>query len=425
MKKILLVLISFILVNPAVWAAYREPENLDREYELDLITQSYPRNWDKYWRGRDQAWRISGGSVNVRDLLLRQEVKFKLLLSSRWNLGGNLNFYQTIPSSEISCFTFDRPDAFDQTNYKNVFAFEYKLQGKSFLSIMGAPALEKKRIDAGVGWRLAQDQLNYLSLRYWWLNFDNNHAFSKEKEFDDKEEIYSRNPREIDLSLGVKQLNFYGYLEFTVTTKARQEFIFYNDPAAFYRAATGSIYFNSLCEYQFNQTLLLGAEIFRETGHRDQEFLVEQDNFDSYFSKYFVSPYATFQLDQSNALTLELRWQQKRFVQNFPQQETANFKYHKREIFPLITYARKLNNSWDLELGYLREAAKVRRVYPNQPTLDNFKDSLIDDRLKIAFIYKVGEKLFLKALTGVELDSRDQGKFPYLDKGAVQLISNF
>lgn len=426
MKKILLLLI-FIGWNAWGEAAYLEPERKNREYELDLLTQRFPRAWEKLWQASDNAVRVSGGSVNVRDLLFTNQIKFKAPLASRLNLKADINFYQTINGTAITRNGFDRIDTFDQSVYKNIFEFEYLLTNSLSGSLLGAPAFEKQRTDLGLGLTWSREKLTYVKINYWWLNFDNNYAYSKEKEFDDREELYNKNPREIQVSAGYDNKVIYTYLEVVLTPAAIKEYSFYDSPDNWYRQERRSDYYKQVLEYKINLWLNLGLELFRETGKQDQEFIISRqaENYHSYYSKYYVSPYLEYAISRASLVSLELRYQWKYFVQDFPQAQEHNFYYHKKEIFPVLSYQHQLGKFWEMELVYLRETAKASRIYPATPELDNYKDTLVDDRFKIGFSYKIGASLELKCMTGVELDHRDQGRFPYLDKGAVQFMATF
>ncbi len=426
MKKLLL-LIFFMSWSALSEAAYIEPERKNREYELDLLTQRFPRAWDKLWQASDNAMIISGGSVNVRDLLFVNQLKFKVPLGARLNLRGTLNFYQTISGTEIARYGFDRVDTFDPAPYKNIFEFEYFFTDSITGSLLGVPAFEKQQADLGLGLKWVKNQLNYIKINYWWLNFDNNYAYSKEKEFDDKEEIYNKNPREIQLSSSYDNKVLYTCLELALTPAAIKEFSYYHSPDNWNRQETRSDYFKYIIEYKITEVVSMGIESFRETGKQSQEFVSarQSESYHSYYSKYYLSPYLEYMIDQNNLVSLELRYQRKYFVQDFPQGQINNYCYRKKETFPVVNYQRRIGKYWSLELAYLREAAKVSRTYPATPELDNYKDTLVDDRLKIGFSYKINNRLELKGMTGVELDYRDQGRFPYLDKGSMQFITTF
>lgn len=426
MKKVLL-FIFFMSWSALSEAAYIEPERKNREYELDLLTQRFPRFWDKLWQASDNAMRISGGSVNVRDLLFTNQLKLKIPLSARLNLRGKVNFYQTISGTEITRYSFDRIDTFDQAAYKSTFEFEYILSDSLTGSLLGAPAFEKQRADLGLGLKWGRDNLNYVKIDYWRLDFDNNYAYSKEKEFDEKEEHYDQNPREIQISSSYDNKVVYTCLELVLTPAVTKEFYFYNSPGNWYRQETRGDYCKQIIEYKINEVINVGIESFRETGKQCQEFVSyrQAENYHSYYSKYYVSPYLEYMIDQKRLVSLELRYQRKYFVQDFPNRQINNYYYRKKEIFPVVNYQYRLGKYWELELAYLREAAKVSRLYPATPELNSYKDTLVDDRFKIGFSYKINTRLELKGMTGVELDYRDQGRFPYLDKGAIQFITTF
>ncbi|MDD5491551.1 MAG: hypothetical protein PHV60_02585 [bacterium] len=425
--KITLTFIFFMGWIALSEAAYLEPERKNREYELDLLTQRFPRSWEKLWQASDNAIRVSGGSVNVRDLLFTNQVKFKAPLTARLNLKGDINFYQTINGTAITRNGFDRIDTFDQSACKNIFEFEYLLTDSLSGSLLGVPAFEKQRTDLGLGLTWSRKKLTYVKINYWWLNFDNNYAYSKEKEFDDREERYNKNPREIQISASYDNKGIYTYLELVLTPTAIKEYSFYSSPDNWYRQETRSDYYKQGLEYKVNLWLILGLELFRETGKQGQEFIVSRqvDNYHNYYSKYYISPYLEYTVGQTSLVSLELRYQRKYFVQDFPQAQGYNFHYHKKEMLPVLSYQCQFGKFWEMELAYLREAAEVSRVYPATPELNNYKDTLVDDRFKIGFSYKISARLELKGMTGIELDHRDQGRFPYLDKGAVQFMTTF
>ena len=59
---------------------YRNPNNFDGEYALDLFSNELPADWRDRFRGSDNGIQVSGGSLNSRHLVLSDEIKLRLSL---------------------------------------------------------------------------------------------------------------------------------------------------------------------------------------------------------------------------------------------------------------------------------------------------------------------------------------------------------
>lgn len=60
-----------------------EPENDNREYVLDAVTNDYNRQWREVWAGGDNRFRMRLGSNNVTQWMLEEEFKFSASLVDR------------------------------------------------------------------------------------------------------------------------------------------------------------------------------------------------------------------------------------------------------------------------------------------------------------------------------------------------------
>lgn len=117
-----------------------DPEPLfDSEYFADLLSFSFPEEWNDLWKGSTIAYRVNAASLDCCDLLLHQELKF------RYRLMEGFNFK----------FRLLQRDDKDFQELHHFLEFE-KILGKGFwVEMFGEPSFRKEDADIGLGlsWR--------------------------------------------------------------------------------------------------------------------------------------------------------------------------------------------------------------------------------------------------------------------------------
>ncbi|MGQ0644441.1 MAG: hypothetical protein ACT4O3_03000, partial [Elusimicrobiota bacterium] len=104
---------------------FADLHDLDAEYELDRLMNRFP--WE--WRGRFWAaptgFRITGGSLNIRHLYIRQEAKIRFPLTH---------------DKFAFRFRYEKKQGLERDDVKAELEFETRPWPGWFLSLVGEPA---------------------------------------------------------------------------------------------------------------------------------------------------------------------------------------------------------------------------------------------------------------------------------------------
>lgn len=141
---------------------FRNPNNFDGEYALDLLSNELPPDWRASYRRADSGVQIGGGSLNIRHIVLAEDIKFHMPLS-----GDRLAFR----------FRRERRAGLERDDVWNLLEFEGRVAGPWHLSLLGNPSFHKSdaTIGAATAWRAGPGR--YARFSYLWPRFDTNYAF--------------------------------------------------------------------------------------------------------------------------------------------------------------------------------------------------------------------------------------------------------
>jgi hypothetical protein len=132
-------IIAFLVVLPVVGVRAgeptREPENDNREYLLDLVTNAWDRTWREAWDEGDNRFRFRLGSNNVRQWFLEEELKFATELSNRLRFRFHHGRLLRTSTESLSHDTFE---------------LEFHVKGTSYLSFFVRPTFHKSENAVGL-----------------------------------------------------------------------------------------------------------------------------------------------------------------------------------------------------------------------------------------------------------------------------------
>lgn len=192
MKKFIFLLftITFILSYQILLKA-KTIEDLDPEYSIGELQQSFPLIWERHWDETVTGFRIRGASFDLHTLHILQHWK------------GQFPFNNYI----LFCLNYFT-DA-DEKNqfYAREFELKLKTNGKHYISIFGYPDYDKKQSDVGIRLSYEENPLDFVKFSILWENAPNNYTFKGRDQ--DSMRIYSRLPviLSLDISIIKKQNN--------------------------------------------------------------------------------------------------------------------------------------------------------------------------------------------------------------------------
>lgn len=164
--------------------SFRNVYKLDAEYELDRFMGDFDWKARDDFAGSPTAYRATGGSLNIRHLYVRQDLKarFPLLQDRLWFRFG-----------------YERLEGLERDETRVPLEFEYSPFRKWFFSFIGEPAFHKSDTSAGAAARWGGAEGRSIKFTYLWPGFDANYAFRNTSVNEGFQEFYRRYPQEARL----------------------------------------------------------------------------------------------------------------------------------------------------------------------------------------------------------------------------------
>ncbi|OQX54489.1 MAG: hypothetical protein B5M53_05810 [Candidatus Cloacimonas sp. 4484_209] len=192
MKKFIFLLFTIIFIlSYQILLKAKTIEDLDPEYSIGELQQSFPLIWERQWDETVTGFRIRGASFDLHTLHILQHWK------------GQFPFNNYI----LFCLNYFT-DA-DEKNqfYAREFELKLKTNGKHYISIFGYPNYDKKQSDVGIRLSYEENPLDFVKFSILWENAPNNYTFKGRDQ--DSMRIYSRIPvmLSLDISIIKKQNN--------------------------------------------------------------------------------------------------------------------------------------------------------------------------------------------------------------------------
>jgi hypothetical protein len=163
---------------------YRNAFKLDAEYEMDRFMGDLPWDWRDRFAAAPTGFQVTGGSLNIRHIVLDQRLKVRFPFSERWAFR----------------FRHDRRLGLERQDVETQVEFEYGPRRNLFFSLIGEPTFHKSDALAGFAARWGLEEGRSVKFAYLWPGFDANYAFENQSVNEGYEEFYRRAPQEARLS---------------------------------------------------------------------------------------------------------------------------------------------------------------------------------------------------------------------------------
>jgi hypothetical protein len=152
---------------------------------MDRFMGDLPWDWRDRFRSTASGFFITGGSLNIRHLYIRQDMKVRFpLVENRFWLR----------------FRYSRHQGLERDDEEPSLEFEAKPWDRWYVSLVGQPAFHKAESDAGVAVRFGDEEGRSLRATYLWPNFDANYAYHNRSVNEGFERFYNRFPQEARLA---------------------------------------------------------------------------------------------------------------------------------------------------------------------------------------------------------------------------------
>ena len=377
-----------------------EPEKFDSEYYLDMLTMHQDRGWRALSDSRDNLFKLDFGSLNVEQWVLMQSLKFSAPLS------GNLRFRYWL--DEIRSLG---PEGIK----RNELEIEWNSAGNFFVSFYLQPAFWKRNNDIGIGIQTRKAVDIYWKLIFRIRDFANNFAYRHGDNIEEEENIYTTQPLEIELEAVDRSGGPFLYgISAQLSNRWEKEFRFIYSPEDNYisegykRVLKFWIEADLWSRYIF--CLDAGyAEYFsrvdnREEKHTLAELLPQLWWYPGGTGKGKEDPWRL--REGSAAFSAGIQLRRERWEKKGAQQGS----FDKDEYLPFLL-ARYSPASWYmLEAGYLADSYESSRTGAGAGS-----DLRWENRLKLMWEIRMGERGFLRIIETIDLDSDDWGQFSVHD----------
>jgi len=181
----LLLTIGLSAAAGAETAGFRNVYRLDAEYELDRFMGDFPWEWrDPFWDAAN-AFRITGGSLNIRHFYIRQNLK------ARFPLAEDRAWFR---------FSYDKHLGLERDDAGAQLELEGRPAGDFYLSLVGEPTFHKADTDIGAALRWGPSEGRGVKFIYLWQDFDANYAYHNKSTSEGEETYYRRFPQEARLA---------------------------------------------------------------------------------------------------------------------------------------------------------------------------------------------------------------------------------
>lgn len=470
-RVVLCILAGAFLAAPGgafAGTAPREPEDDNREYLLDIVTNEYGRRWREVWDEGDNRFRFRLGSNKVAQWFLEEELKLAVGLADRVRFRFHHARLLRYTTEEIGW---------------DVLEFEGRIRGAFYLSLYARPTFDKREQSLGLIAQHRRAVNRYVAVSVERPGFMRNY-FERHREasdsllnvFTDKPVRFALDARERILpQLWVRASGEYissfemgeevnatgvvtpmekadaraltGWVEYVARPSARTgDQTAFGIAAAYQRssksrdAGCGCLSWDAVgCCRRWGDGASAapggparrdGAMSAVPYGHFGQD-LYERTDDDTVRAwrdrRVHVSPYAWVPLNDRVALDAVLRYEKREIGVRNRLGET--FDTTNEYVVPRIgvSYAMGTRRQYLLEGGFVSEFRNrtVERSGGTPPRAKLREESIDDHRLYVAFEYVFGESNMIRVVEGFELDARDRGQFGIHDHGFFQLIVGF
>lgn len=382
-----------------------EPERLDSEYYLDMLTFRPDRFWRSLWLERDNAYTLRFGSLNVEQWALVQSLKFAAPVSGRVRIRYHLEMHELLDERSA-----------DRSELET----EVRIEDDYYVSALLAPAFWKRENDIGLRLqrRTAIDRFALIDLRV--IDAANDFAYTHGEDIEGEERIYSSQPFEIGIE-AVEQIapGLRFGLEASAVTLWRRDNSFEDDPSRDYSDAGRSRELELWTEYDpaerwsFDLDLRVAEYIYERSGPAT---FTERHRVRSFLPRVWYLSGSRPQGRPRWILSAGIQVRRERWSREGD--EAGSFR--KDELLPLLTGELALSPSHSVSAGYLADFYDAVRTGAGAGS-----DDRSENRIRLAWIYRVGGRGRLEVVETLDLDSEDHGQFSIHDHFFVMLLLGF
>ncbi|MFH1282832.1 MAG: hypothetical protein ABII27_04130 [bacterium] len=386
----------------------------DSEYELDIFQNYFHPDWVFDWETAENAFRTTGGSLNMRHIYHLQEAKF------RFPLVENKLWFRYRHDLEESLVFNSSEDAIE---------LEYLPFANILTSVMMEPHFHKGDIDIGYAVAYGVEEGNRIRLEYHLIDYDKNYAFHDKSVNEGFEEYLNKGPREFKVKIN----NIKDMLKFSFNAR-------YQTPGELRHIELGSTqeeYIEEFQNWKLGSELLVDSRAvspglrvdmegnYKDTAHKPAPMGADYEIKDK---RYLVRPYFIInrqgKVEYFTGCSLINLYGEKIFHLDHSMDEY----YSTKEISPFVFccyYPFRGSNKhfFDpaIEFGYMHdsifEERKLGAVFFNNTQREN--------RIRLAVEFVFSEHMRMKIISGWEVDGEDFDKFSIFDGGYFQFQGVF
>lgn len=154
--------------------------DFNAEYALDRLSNAWDPDERADFRSVGTGLRVTGGSLNIRHLQVREDLKLRVPFGDRWT----------------ARFRRERDLGLSGREERSLLDIEHRFAGPWTLGVVGAPAFHKAEASLGfsTAWRRREDR--FVRAAVLWPGFDTNYAYKNTSVTEDHRRAYRTFPRE-------------------------------------------------------------------------------------------------------------------------------------------------------------------------------------------------------------------------------------
>jgi hypothetical protein len=379
-----------------------EPERYDSEYYLDMLTMRYDRHWRDAWYGSDNVYTLRFGSLNVEQWRIDERLKLAVGLSERFRFR----------------FWMDAQQGLDETWLRRgELELEGRIEGAYFASFYLSPSFWKRENDIGLGVQRRTEVDRFVRLIARVLDFANDFAYERGENIEGEENLYTRQPFEIELEARQEMGESFRFgVHGSMTNRWEMEYHYLEDQAedrteSGYRR-DGRVW----VEYDITPSVIAAFEA------RGAEFSSEVSNGESASEMHRIReflPHVWWYPSEGSGIAfhtgLELR--RERWS---GEGDERHGDFSKEELLPFFVFRYRFGDVHGLELGYLGDRYRSERKGDRDETAERW-----ENRLELVYELKLKDLHRFRIIETIDLDREDWGQFSIHDHFFFMMLIAF
>ena len=379
-----------------------EPERYDSEYYLDMLTMRFDRHWRDAWYARDNIYCLRFGSLNVEQWRLEERLKLAVGLSDRFRFR----------------LWMDADRGLEETwARRSELELEGRIRGPYFASLYLSPSFWKRENDIGLGLQRRTGVDRFVRVTGRVLDFANNFAYEKGGNIEGEENLYTRQPVELELEAREEIGEMFRFgAHVALTNRWEKEYRYLEGQAedhieSGYRR-DGRVW----AEFDVGSSFILGIEA------RSAEFAGEISNGEKTSEKHRIREFLPDiwwypSEDGRMALNAGLQIRRERWTGSGSERFGD---FNKEELLPFVIFKYGFNQSHGIEFGYLGDRYDSSRTGERNETADRW-----ENRLKLVYELKLKGLHSFRVIETIDLDREDWGQFSIHDHFFLMMMIAF